>query len=205
MKKFLVFTIVLFSCMSAGASVHISNAAGWLESAFVEWNTLEGYSDYNVYVRPQGGTYTVLDKQLLRSYSDHCRADALGLPAGSYQLKVVPVANGADVEADASEIALLTVSAHDRNGFAHSNWSQGVGAYTDNGELKANAIVLYVHKNNAKTITQDIQVEKSSKPMTTCTGIQAIITGYQKGNETRPLDVRIIGLLEQVVGAEDRH
>ena len=196
MKKFLVFTIVLFSCMSAGASVHISNAAGWLESAFVEWNTLEGYSDYNVYVRPQGGTYTVLDKQLLRSYSDHCRADALGLPAGSYQLKVVPVANGADVEADASETAVLTVSAHDRNGFAHFNWSQGVGAYTDNGELKANAIVLYVHKNNAKTITQDIQVESGSKPMTTCTGIQKIITGYQKGNETRPLDVRIIGLLE---------
>lgn len=196
MKKFLVFTIVLFSCMSAGAAVHISNAAGWLESAFVEWNTLEGYSDYNVYVRPQGGTYTVLDKQLLRSYSDHCRADALGLPAGSYQLKVVPVANGADVEADASETAVLTVSAHDRNGFAHFNWSQGVGAYTDNGALKANAIVLYVHKNNAKTITQDIQVESGSKPMTTCTGIQKIITGYQKGNETRPLDVRIIGLLE---------
>lgn len=196
MKKFLVFTIVLFSCMSAGAAVHISNAAGWLESAFVEWNTLEDYSDYNVYVRPQGGTYTVLDKQLLRSYSDHCRADALGLPAGSYQLKVVPVANGADVEADASETAVLTVSAHDRNGFAHFNWSQGVGAYTDNGALKANAIVLYVHKNNAKTITQDIQVESGSKPKTTCTGLQAIITGYQKGNETRPLDVRIIGLLE---------
>ena len=32
--------------------------------------------------------------------------------------------------------------------------------------------------------------------MTTCTGIQKIITGYQKGNETRPLDIRIIGLLE---------
>lgn len=196
MKKILVFTVVLFSCLNAVAAVRITNAAGWLESAYVEWSTLTGYSDYNVYVRPANGTYTVLDKQLLRSYSDHCRADALGLPAGSYQLKVVPVLNGADVETEASETAVLTVSAHDRNGFAHFNWSQGVGAYTDNGSLKANAIVLYVHKNNAKTITQDIQVEGGSKPMTTCTGIQAIITGYQKGNETRPLDIRIIGKLE---------
>lgn len=196
MKKFSVITIVLFSCMSAGAAVQINSAAGWLESAYVEWAPLAGYSDYNVYVRPTNGTYTVLDKQLLRSYSDHFRADALGLPAGTYQLKVVPVANDADVDAQASETAVLTVSAHDRNGFAHFNWNQGVGAYTDNGALKANAVVLYVHKYNAQTITMDVQVENSSKPKTTCTGIQAIINGYQKGNETRPLDIRIIGLLE---------
>ncbi len=192
----MVLTIIFFSCMSANAAVHIKNAEGWLESAFVEFSTLEGYTDYNVYVRPEGGDYKVLDKQLLRSYSDYCRADALGLPAGSYQLKVVPVKDNADVEALASETKLLAVSAHDRRGFAHFNWHEGVGAYKDNGELKANAIVLYVYKDNAKTITADIQVESSNKPKTTCTGIQAIITGYQKGNETRPLDVRIIGKLE---------
>ena len=196
MKKILVITLVLFSCLSAGASVSINSAAGWLESAYVEWAPLAGYSDFNVYVRPENGTYTLLDKPLLRSYSDHYRADALGLPAGNYQLKVVPVANESDVEAEASETAVLTVSAHDRNGFAHSNWNQGVGAYQDNGALKANTIVLYVYAGNAKTITADIQVEKSSKPKTTCTGIQAIINGYQKGNETRPLDVRILGLLQ---------
>ena len=196
MKKILVLTIIFFSCMSANAAVHIKNAEGWLESAFVEFSTLEGYTDYNVYVRPEGGDYKVLDKQLLRSYSDYCRADALGLPAGNYQLKVVPVKDNADVEAQASETKLLAVSAHDRRGFAHSNWTQGVGAYKDNGELKDNAIVLYVYKGNAKTISADIQVEKAGKPMTTCTGIQAIINGYQKGNETRPLDVRILGLLQ---------
>ncbi len=196
MKKNLFITLVFFSCLSAGASVSINSAAGWLESAYVEWAPLGGYSDFNVYVRPENGTYTLLDKPLLRSYSDHYRADALGLPAGNYQLKVVPVANESEVEAESSETAVLTVSAHDRNGFAHSNWNQGVGAYQDNGALKANTIVLYVYAGNAKTITQDIQVEKSNKPMTTCTGIQAIIKGYQKGNETRPLDIRILGLLE---------
>lgn len=196
MKKFFVFTLVLCSCLSINASVHIKSAEGWLESAFVEWTNSGEYSDYNVYVRPEGGSYTQLDKQLLRSYSKSFRADALGLPAGNYQMMVVPVANDAEVESAASETGILTVRAHDRRGFAHSNWTKGVGAYKDNGELKDNAIVLYVYKGNAKTISADIQVEKAGKPMTTCTGIQAIINGYQKGNETRPLDIRILGLLQ---------
>lgn len=197
MKKILVLTIIFFSCMSANAAVHIKNAEGWLESAFVEFSTLEGYTDYNVYVRPEGGDYKVLDKQLLRSYSDYCRADALGLPAGNYQLKVVPVKDNADVEAQASETKLLAVSAHDRRGFAHSNWHEGVGAYKDNGELKANAQVIYVYKGNAKTVTADIQVEDPKKyPKTTLTGIQAILKGYEKGRESDPLCIRIIGTLE---------
>lgn len=196
MKKILVFTIIFFSCLSANAAVQIKSAEGWLESAFVEWTTMSDYSDYNVYVRAEGGSYTKLDKPLLRSYGDYCRADALGLPAGNYQLKVVPVKDNADVESEATETGILAVRAHDRRGFAHSNWNQGVGAYKDNGKLKDGTIILYVHKGNAKTISMDIQVEKAGKPKTTCTGIQAIITGYQKGNETRPLDVRILGLLQ---------
>ena len=197
MKKILVLTIIFFSCMSANAAVHIKNAEGWLESAFVEFSTLEGYTDYNVYVRPEGGDYKVLDKQLLRSYSDYCRADALGLPAGNYQLKVVPVKDNADVESEARESKILTVRAHDRRGFAHSNWHEGVGAYKDNGELKANAQVIYVYKGNAKTVTADIQVEDPKKyPKTTLTGIQAILKGYEKGRESDPLCIRIIGTLE---------
>ena len=197
MKKFLVFTIIFFSCLSAGAAVRIQSAEGWLESAFVEWTVLDGYSDYNVYVRPEGGNYTKLDKQLLRSYSTYCRADALGLPAGNYQLKVVPVKDNSDVETEASETAILAVRAYDRNGFAHFNWSEGVGAYKDNGELKDNAQVIYVYKGNAKTVTADIQVEDpKKKPKSTLTGIQAILTGYEKGRESDPLCIRIIGMLE---------
>jgi len=195
MKKILVFSFLVCFCLSIRASVNIRSAEGWLESAFVEWTALSGYTDYNVYVRPAGGTYTVLDKQLLRSYSTYFRADALGLPAGNYQLKVVPVASGADVDSQASETGILAVRPHDRNGFAHFNWNQGVGAYTDNGALKPNTQVLYIHKNNAKTITMDVAKDAKGNKQT-CTGIQAIITGYQKGYETKPLCVRIIGTLE---------
>jgi len=195
MKKFLVFTLVLCSCLSANASVQIKSAEGWLESAFVEWTYSGDHSDYNVYVRPEGGSYTVLDKQLLRSYSNYFRADALGLPAGSYQLKVVPVANGAEVSGEAVETGILTVRPHDRNGFAHFNWNKGVGAYKDNGELKDGAKVLYVYKGNAKTITMDVTVDSKGKKETK-TGLQDIITGYQKGYETTPLCIRILGTLE---------
>lgn len=195
MKKIFVFTLVLCSCLSINASVHIKSAEGWLESAFVEWTNSGEYSDYNVYVRPEGGSYTQLDKQLLRSYSKSFRADALGLPAGNYQMKVVPVANDAEVESAASETAILTVRAHDRRGFAHSNWKNGVGAYKDNGELKDGAQVLYIYKGNAKTVTMDVTVDSKGK-VQTFAGIQAIITAYQKGCEKTPLCVRILGTLE---------
>ena len=195
MKKILVFIVILCSCLSASAAVHIKSAEGWLESAYVKWAVFEGYTDYNVYVRPEGGNYMMLDKQLLRSYSDYCRADALGLPAGNYQLKVVPVANNVEAEAQASETDVLTVRAHDRNGFAHFNWPNGVGAYTNSGNLKDGARVLYVHKQNAKTIAADVIIDSKGKTETR-TGIQNIIQGYEKGYETRPLCVRIIGTLE---------
>ena len=195
MKKLLVISFVFCSILSAGAAVQIKSTDGWLESAFVEWMHSGSYSDYNVYVRPEGGDYTVLDKQLLRSYSNYFRADALGLPAGNYQLKVVPMANGAELEAEASETGVLPVRAHDRNGFAHFNWSKGVGAYKDNGELKDGAKVLYVYKGNAKTITMDVIVDSKGTKQTK-TGLQDIITGYQKGYEKTPLCIRIIGTLE---------
>lgn len=197
MQKLTSFLVLACVAVAANAAVQINHAAGWLESAFVQWTPSTEYNDYNVYVRPEGGEYKVIDKTLIRYYGHYFRADALGLPAGNYQLKVVPVANEAEVTADASETSVVAVRAHDRNGFAHFNWNKGVGAYNDNGELKENALVLYVHAGNAKTIKADIQVEDpNKKPKTPLAGLQAIITGYQKGNETRPLCVRIIGLLE---------
>ena len=199
MKKY--FILIVFACVAtiSNAAVEINKAAGWLESAFVEWAPLGNFTNYNAYVRPEGGEYTLLDKPLLRSYGEYFRADALGLPAGNYQLKVVPVnADSVEVASEAVETAVLAVRPHDRNGFAHFNWDKGVGAYKDNGELKDNAIVLYVHKGNAKTVKADIQVDDPKKyPKTTLTGIQAIITGYEKGREQTPLCVRILGTLEK--------
>ena len=193
MRRTLLTLIALCALTVAQAAVTINTAAGWLESAYVEWAPLASYTDYNVYVRPANGTYTVLDKPLLRSYGTYYRADALGLAAGTYQLKVVPVQNNVEVAAEATETSALTVTAHDRNGFAHFG-NSGIGAYNDNGTLKQGTKVFYVHAGNAKTISTTV-VTNSNGATTECTGMQAIITAYQKGYDTTPLCFRLLGTI----------
>lgn len=182
---------------SASAAVQITAEAGWLESVYCQWAPLSSYTNYHAYIRPQGGTYTQLDQYLLRNYGTYCRVDAVGLKAGNYQLKVVPVdASGNEVAADATESSVLVAKAYDRSGYAHFNENYGgVGAYKNDGTLKSGAKVLYVTANTAKTIsTQVITDKKGTK--TTCTGMQAIITAYQKGQDKTPLAFRVIGTIK---------
>ena len=194
-KKYLLAIVMIFFAVSAKAAVTINEAAGWFESAYVTWQKTAGMS-YHVYVSPAAtDTWTKLDDELVREYPTYGRADALGLKAGSYQLKVVPVSNGAEVGADAAVTDALTVMAHDRSGFAHVGVSDGIGAYKNDGTLKDNAKVLYVWANNAKTITFDVAKDNKGG-VTTGTGLQDIITLYQKGYETTPLAIRIIGTIK---------
>lgn len=194
-KKYLLAIVMILFAVSAKAAVTINEAAGWFESAYVTWQKTAGMS-YHVYVSPAAtDTWTKLDDELVREYPTYGRADALGLKAGSYHLKVVPVSNGAEVGADAAVTDALTVMAHDRSGFAHVGVSDGIGAYKNDGTLKDNAKVLYVWANNAKTITFDVAKDNKGG-VTTGTGLQDIITLYQKGYETTPLAIRIIGTIK---------
>lgn len=193
-RTLLFATLTAFS-MSASAAVQITKSEGWLETAYAEWTPLSPYTNYHAYVRPAGGEYTQLDAMLLRNYGSYMRVDALGLKAGKYQLKVVPVdGSGNEVSVEAAETRELTVAAHDRNGFAHFKYSKGVGAYNNDGTLKAGAKVFYVTKNTAKTITTEVVTGKNGST-TTCTGMQTIINAYQKGLDKTPLAFRIIGTI----------
>jgi pectate lyase len=183
---------VAFNKGNADSKVVISEAQGWLESAYVKFTKLAGISKYHVYVNDNR-----IDAQLVRDYGSYGRADAVGLKAGTYTMKVVPVADdGQEITACAAEVKDLSVRAINRDGYAHYNVTKGVGAYNNDGTLKANARVLYVSKANAKTITLEMQVDNKGK-METRTGIQDIIQAYEKGIETRPLAIRIIGLLKK--------
>jgi len=168
--------------------VHITDARGWLESVFMEFKPYAGAERYNVYVK--GGDfadYTAVDKELIRDYGTFGRVDVIGLKADTYDLKVVPVVGGNEVAAATNEATGMTVKNFLRAGFAHKNW-QGVGAYNDDGTLKDNAVVVYVTRKNAKTVTAKLNTG-------TFTGLQSIVNAYQKGNVTVPLDIRIIGTL----------
>ncbi|MST85843.1 pectate lyase [Prevotellaceae bacterium LKV-178-WT-2A] len=177
--------------------VEITEAKGWLESAYVKFKKLGDCTLYHVYIK--GGdfaSYTRIDSMLVRSYGDTYRADMVGLKAGNYDMKVVPVSKGKELETNANEATAMTVLNYDRSGFAHLD-NAGVGAYNDDGSLKSDARVIYVTAQTAKTVTCEVKTGSKATNVTTFTGLQSILDAYQKGYETRPLDVRFIGLVEK--------
>lgn len=176
--------------------VNITEAKGWFESCYVKWDLLDGASTYRVYIK--GGNYsdfTQLDKELVRNYGTYGRADMVGLVPGTYALKVVPVIGGSESEKDASVASEMAVRGYDRSGFAFSGGFEP-GAYTSTGALKSDARVIYVTAETAKTVSLTVKQDNKGGDGTLFTGIQAILTAYQKGIETRPLAVRIVGLIK---------
>lgn len=163
--------------------IQITEAKGWQESAYLKWTPFEGASSYNVYVDDKK-----IDAQLIRQYKSYYRADVLGLKAGTYSVKVVPVnAEGTEI-AGANTASNLVVKSYNREGFAHFKYA-GVGAYNNDGTLKAGAKVLYITAKTAKTVSTTVNTGKSE----TITGLQSIIDAYSKGKDKTPIAFRIIG------------
>lgn len=163
--------------------IQITEAKGWQESAYLKWAPFEGASSYNVYVDDKK-----IDAQLVRQYKSYYRADVLGLKEGTYSVKVVPVnADGKEI-AGANTASNLVVKSYNREGFAHFKYD-GVGAYNNDGTLKAGAKVLYITAKTAKTVSTTVNTGK----LETITGLQSIIDAYSKGKDTTPIALRIIG------------
>ena len=167
--------------------ITITESKGWQESAYAKWTLLSDAKSYNVYVKGgQYADYTKVDQQLVRNYGSYGRVDVVGLKAGNYSLKVVAVdGNGAETSAYGIADNLKVVN-YDRQGFAHKGISDGVGAYNNDGTLKAGAKVLYVTKNTFTTIKASLNGEEY-------TGIGNILLAKQKGKDETPLAVRVIG------------
>ena len=195
-----IILLGLFSCLTLLAhagSVEVVEARGWMESAYVKFMLVDGAKSYNVYVKGgQYADYTKIDAQLVRNYGTYGRADAVGLQAGTYAMKIVPVsAEGTEMTAQENTVSDLEVRNYPREGFAFINGCPAPGAYNSDGTLKAGAKVFYVTKNTAKTITTTVKTGSKDSNITTCTGIQTIIDAYQKGYDTTPIAFRFIGLI----------
>ncbi|WP_326983864.1 T9SS type A sorting domain-containing protein [Chryseobacterium sp. MYb264] len=186
MKRILSFFVLLFGILLLKAQVTITQATGWLETAYVKWTPVSGADSYRVYYTGGGVTNKLIDTQLIRSYGSYFRADILGLTPGNYTIKVVPVTN--NVEGTAAFSNSVTVLPQDRTGFAHSN-GRTPGAYNNDGTLKANAVVIYITQNTKNTVSLNVTGANSNP----CVGLQTILDGFKKGNDTRPLAVRFIG------------
>ena len=197
----LLLTVAVFASDSGhiqNNGVQITLAAGWNESLYAEWQQTEGADSYHVYVKGgQYNNYTRIDDQLIRSYGSFNRADVPGLKAADdYAVRIIPVRDGQEDEALASTATDITVRNFNRDGYAHHQATAGIGAYNDDGTLKDGARILYISKDNAKTVTLSMVVDQKGKTETR-TGLQDILKAYEKGAETRPLAIRIIGLLKK--------
>ena len=184
--------VTLYAKWVDKTAIVISEAQGYAEGAYLEWNGLDGCDDYHVYYKKttdSNAQYKQIDSQLIREYPSNYRADVVGLAAGNYTIKVVPVYDDTEFSSGSAEENVV-VSAHDRSGFGfskNSTYKTASGAYNDDGTLKSNAKVIYVSANNAKTVTCTINGTETK-------GIQAILEAKQKG-DTTPLAIRFIGLV----------
>ncbi|MBY3622274.1 pectate lyase [Acinetobacter sp. CUI P1] len=178
------------------AGLSITGSGGWNEAAYVEWSPVSNATGYNVYVKQASASdsgYQQINNELIREYSSYWRADAVGLAAGSYVMKVEANLSGGGTASAISNT--LSVTSYDRSGFAFSAsspYGTSSGAYNENGTLKNGAQVLYITSQNANTVTLDVKIN-SSGAVQTGVGLGSILALRQKGYDTTPLAIRIIG------------
>lgn len=180
----------------------ITKSGGWNEAAYVEWSPVNNATGYKVYVKSATAAdsqYQRIDDELIRQYASYWRADAVGLAAGAYVMKVEATLPGGSAVSAISNT--LSVASFDRSGFAFSTdspYGTGSGAYNEDGTLKNGAQVLYITSQNAQTVTLDVK-SSSSGAIQTGVGLGEILKLRQKGYDKTPLAIRIIG---QVTAAD---
>ncbi len=129
-------------------SVKITSATGSYESANITFNKYNDITEYDYYIA--GKKLTEKEVYTQSTGTNTFRADFFGLAKGNYEISVVPHDESGSVSASIAEVSVI---AYDRSGYAHYNYSSGVGAYNDDGTLKENAIVLYVTDETKNTVT----------------------------------------------------
>lgn len=202
--KLTILCALALAATAADAQVSITESNGWQESAYAKFTLDASATSYNAYVKGSNfSDYTKVDEQLVRNYGTYGRVDVVGLKAGSYTLKIVPVTADGEQTADAVETSSLTVTNYDRQGYAHFNWTGGIGAYNNDGTLKSGAKVLYVTKNTFNTVKCTL-ISSNKGATTEYTGIGDILGAKQKGFDTTPLAVRIIGEITTSDAAESQ-
>ena len=145
------------------------------ECAAFEWKDADANKAKVEYKLSSSNSYIPVDKELIRQISaDTARVDILGLKGGAkYDFRITT---------GGGKIKILTgveISSQDRSGYAHHNYTGGVGAYNDDGTLKSDATVIYVTEENKNN------VDGSGKSI-------AEYLASARGNK-KPIAVRIIG------------
>ncbi len=195
----------------AQAASTFTDVGGWYESIYAEIDGIEDASVTAVsYSGTMSGQLVGQDLEfLVRQVGSGVRIDIPGLKAGTYSLNVT--AGGVTYSQSG-----IQVKAYDRSGYAHWNYTEGVGAYNDDGTIKENATVLYVTEENKDTVSLtaggltvkgignilNTGGKEKSNGLTSKGGIANTNGGILEklAQENRPLVVRIVGRVTKPQG-----
>lgn len=174
------FGVTINSVVSGDLILTYSYAGN--ESAAFEWSEATPANSTVKYKLASASSYTNLDSQLIRSASTsgYARADIVGLKGGETYEFVITSSSGKTATISKS------ITAYDRSGYAHFNYTSGVGAYNDDGTPKANAQIIYVTEATKNTVTATLGSTK-------CTGIVNILNNLSKSS--KPVIVRVLGTI----------
>lgn len=81
------------------AGVTLTGSGGGNEAVYAEWSPVSNASGYKVFVKAASAAdsqYQQLPNELIRKYASYWRADAVGLAAGSYVMKIEAVLSGGE-------------------------------------------------------------------------------------------------------------
>lgn len=159
-------------------TLSITASAGYEEGAYVEFNTVSGISSYSVGYKTKGSSnnYQTIDSELVRvnNATGTVRADVVGLAKGNYTLQVIAGSQTKTTD--------VSVTNYDRSGYAHFNYTSGIGGYNDDGTPKSGANIVYVTEAN-----------KNSSFTVNGKTYSNIVKVLQDAKNLKPLIVRVIG------------
>lgn len=132
------------------------NAGSYLESIYALFNDPEPSKAKAYYKNNNEEDWNLVDKELIRhSIKDNynSRVDIVGLKKGYYDLKIVTSLEETLIKEN------IYTDEHDRSGYAHFKYNEGIGGYKDDGTIKENAFIIYVTEENKN----DIQIPGVNK------------------------------------------
>ena len=163
--------------------ISVNTINGLNEQIHLNISANENY-DYTVYYKnDEDAEYSELDKNLMIASEGKLDCYILGIKKGKYTVKIK--AEGVSTEDEATLICTeIDVAAQDRSGYAHFGYSDGVGAYNDDGTVKEGTKIVYVTNENKNTVTLEIDG-------TEYVGLVNILQAQYKSNT--PMLIRVIG------------
>ncbi len=160
-------------------AIPVTKVQGVNEVAYILFTYDEDATYEASYKLASQSAYTNVASELIRHDSTSGRIDILELTPGSYDFKLTKTKDNKESYYNGS----FEVYAQDRSGYAHNNYTDGVGAYNDDGTLKDGADIIYVSDATKNTVTYNGK-----------TGIVQILANLK--NSSNPVCIRFLDMVK---------